>query len=74
MSNNDNSDAQDIVRLSRGVAMMVMGAGMILSSPSVRRLLMSSLASAVPEGENPIEAGLAGILPDVERYMKIRAM
>ena len=74
MSNNDNSDAQDIVRLSRGVAMMVIGAGMILSSPGVRRLLMSSLASAVPEGENPVEAGLAGILPDVERYMKIRAM
>jgi hypothetical protein len=74
MSHSENSDAQDIVKLSRGVAMMVVGAGMILSSPSVRRLLTSSLASAMPEGENPLEAGLAGILPDIERYMRIRAM
>ena len=74
MPDNDNWDAQDIVRLSRGIAMMVMGAGMVLSNPSVRRMLMSSLASTLPEGENAVEAGLAGIMPDVERYMRIRSM
>lgn len=74
MSEHHNSEAQDIVRLSRGVAMIVMGAGMVLSHPGVRRMLLSSLASAMPEGEDPLESGLAGILPDVERYMKIRAM
>jgi hypothetical protein len=74
MLENNEKDSDEIVQLSKGVAMMVMGAGMILANPGVRRLLLSSLASAVPEGENPVEAGLAGILPDVERYMKIRSM
>jgi hypothetical protein len=47
-----------------GVALMVFGAGLILSNPNIRRYMSSfgvgNLANAV--------------IPDVERYFKLRAM
>lgn len=47
-----------------GVAMMVFGAGLVLSNPAVRRYLghfgIGSLASAA--------------LPDIDRYLKLRSM
>ncbi|HEX4028797.1 MAG TPA: hypothetical protein VHX20_00445 [Terracidiphilus sp.] len=47
-----------------GVAMIVFGAGLILSSPAMRRYLS--------------KIGIANIaqaaMPDMERYLKIRAM
>ena len=47
-----------------GVALMVFGAGLILSNPFVRRYLsqigVGNLAQAA--------------MPDVERYLKLRAM
>jgi hypothetical protein len=47
-----------------GVALVVFGAGLILSNPIVRRYM----------GQLGI-ADLAGnVMPDIERYMKIRSM
>jgi hypothetical protein len=47
-----------------GVAMMVFGAGLILSNPVVRRYL----------GQVGIGSLATAALPDFERYLKLRSM
>jgi hypothetical protein len=61
-----NGDAlnKDTLYMLGGVALVVFGAGLILSNPIVRRYM----------GQLGI-ADLAGnVMPDIERYMKIRSM
>ena len=59
----DNGGKETLCMLG-GVALMVFGAGLILSNPNIRRYMSSfgvgNLANAV--------------IPDVERYFKLRAM
>lgn len=63
---NTNGDATDksTLYLLGGVAMMVFGAGLIISNPFIRRYMaqlgVGDLASAA--------------MPDIERYLKLRAM
>ena len=61
---NGNATDKDTLYMLGGVALMIFGAGLILSNPAVRRYLsqlgVGSLANAA--------------LPDVERYLKLRAM
>ena len=55
---------KDTLYMLGGVALVVFGAGLILSNPIVRRYM----------GQLGI-ADLAGnVMPDIERYMKIRSM
>jgi hypothetical protein len=62
-ANGMGSDKETLYMLG-GVALVVFGAGLILSNPSIRRYLsqlgIGSLAQAT--------------MPDVERYLKLRAM
>ena len=61
-----NGDAlnKDTLYMLGGVALVVFGAGLILSNPIVRRYM----------GQLGI-ADLAGnVMPDIERHMKIRSM
>jgi hypothetical protein len=58
------SNEKDTLYLLGGVAMIVFGAGLILSNPFIRRYMsqlgVGNLAQAV--------------MPDVERYFKLRSM
>jgi hypothetical protein len=47
-----------------GVALVVIGAGIVLSSPAVRRYVEQS----------PLKNIIGNLIPDVERYFKLRAM
>jgi hypothetical protein len=58
--------------LAGGIALMVFGAGLVLSNPAVRQFLIGRLAGAT--GSDESLHGVAGVLPDIERYMKIRSM
>lgn len=65
MSENSNhSDDRDTLYMLGGVALIVFGAGLILSNPHVRRYLsqigIGNLAQAA--------------LPDLDRYLRLRAM
>ena len=68
MGNRDTNDDQrtdmDTLFMVGGFAMMVFGAGLILSNPVVRRYLgqmgLGNLASAS--------------FPDIDRYLKLRSM
>ena len=61
---NEATNGKDTLYMMGGVALMVFGAGLVLSNPWVRRYMsqlgVGNLASAV--------------MPDVERYFRLRAM
>jgi len=63
-STNGNASDKDTLYMLGGVALIVFGAGLILSNPFVRRYMsqigVGNLASAA--------------IPDIERYLKLRAM
>ena len=63
-STNGNASDKDTLYMLGGVALIVFGAGLILSNPFVRRYMsqigVGNLAHAA--------------IPDIERYMKLRAM
>jgi hypothetical protein len=69
MNDNTNSEVRDAVLLAGGVALVVLGAGLVLAHPAIRRTLLG--------GVNPLGSlgsGIGGVLPDVERYLKLKAM
>jgi hypothetical protein len=70
----ENSEVRDTLLIAGGLALMVFGAGMILANPGIRRTLLASLMPLLPELKGPLSNGISGVLPDVERYMKIKAM
>ena len=55
---------KDTLYMLSGVAMIVFGAGLILSNPLVRRYM----------GQIGIGNLVQGALPDLDRYLKLRAM
>lgn len=61
---NGNAGDKDTIYLLGGVALMVFGAGLVLSNPTIRRYMsqfgVGNLAQTV--------------IPDVERYFKLRGM
>jgi hypothetical protein len=69
MPENDNSDVRDAVMIAGGIALVVLGAGLVLAHPGIRRMLLSG---AAPLGS--LGNGVSGVLPDVERYMKLKTM
>jgi hypothetical protein len=60
----ESSESKEMLMALTGVALVVFGAGLILSHPFVRRYLG--------------QAGLGGLaaaaIPDIERYMKLKSM
>ncbi len=60
----DANESRDTLFLLSGAAMVVFGAGLILSTPVIRRYL-----SGVGVG-NLLQAAI----PDFERYVKLRSM
>ena len=58
------SNERDTLVMLGGVALLVIGAGIILSNPAVRRYVQQS----------PLKNVLGNLIPDVERYFKLRAM
>jgi hypothetical protein len=66
-------EAQDILLVAGGIALIAMGVGMLMTNPALRRSLLAGLAPMLPELTNPT-AVVNQLLPDVERYMKLRNM
>jgi hypothetical protein len=62
--NQDTTDTRDTMFLLGGAALVIFGAGLILSTPMVKRAL----------GEAGIGNLLGAAVPDLQRYMKLRAM
>jgi hypothetical protein len=71
MQENSNSEVRDAVLLAGGIALVAFGAGLILAHPAVRQTL---LGGTTPLGLLGARGGIGGVLPDVERYLKLKAM
>jgi hypothetical protein len=52
---------------------MVLGGGMLLASPVVRRTVLGTLVPLLP-GQKGADGALGALLPDVERYLRLKAM
>jgi len=61
---NDANETRDTLFLLGGAAFVVFGAGLILSTPMVRKAL----------GGAGIGNLLGAAMPDLEKYLKLRAM
>jgi hypothetical protein len=60
----DSVDTRDTLFMLGGISLMVFGAGLILTNPIVRRYM----------GKMNIGSLAQAAIPDVERYLKLRAM
>jgi hypothetical protein len=61
---NGNGNDKDTLYMLGGLAMVVFGAGLILTNPFVRRYTSQLGAGGL----------LGAALPDVERYLRLRSM
>lgn len=62
--NHDLNESRDTLFFLGGAALILFGAGLILSNPAVRRYL----------GNAGIGNLIQTAVPDIERYMKLRSM
>ena len=78
MQENGNSDnaaeTRDMLYLVGGAAFLVLGAGLILTHPSVRKTVSTGLGAVLPELQGKFAPDLATIGPDIQRYLKLRSM
>jgi hypothetical protein len=61
---NGNSSDRDTLFMLGGVALVVFGAGLILTNPNIRKYM----------GQLGVGDVLSKVVPDVERYFKLRSM
>jgi hypothetical protein len=64
MENIESYDGRGALYLFGGLALMVLGAGLIISHPAVRGYL----------GQMGLGDFMQAAVPDVERYLKLRSM
>ena len=69
-----SSDSRDTLYLMGGLALMVLGAGLIMSNPKVRKTVSTGLSSILPELQGKIGLNFAEVGSDIKRYMKLRSM
>ena len=73
-NNNGSSENNETLYLMGGLALMVLGAGLVLSNPTVRNTMSAGLASVLPELQGKLGVNFADVGTDIKRYMKIRSM
>jgi hypothetical protein len=64
VASNSNGSNKETLYMLGGVALVVFGVGLILSNPVVRRYMAQIGVGNLAQG----------VLPDIERYFKLRAM
>jgi hypothetical protein len=62
--NRGKDDSKETLYMMGGVALMIFGAGLVLSNPLVRRYL----------GQTNMGGLVSAAVPDLERYLRLRAM
>ena len=74
MATTDADDSKDILYLVGGLALLIAGAGLVMAHPAVRRQVRNTLDRVMPGIPENLGAGLSTIVPDFQRYMKLRSM
>jgi hydrogenase maturation protease len=68
------SDSKDILYLMGGVALIALGAGLIMTNSSVRKSVTGVTAAVLPDLQGKIGSRLTDIGPDIQRYLRLRSM
>jgi hypothetical protein len=74
VSETDDAEARDILLLAGGAALIVLGAGLAMAHPGIRKSVKAALTAVAPDLEEPLKAGVRGMMPDFERYLKMKGM
>ncbi|MDX6446573.1 MAG: hypothetical protein QOH71_3647 [Blastocatellia bacterium] len=73
---NGHDDSRDFLFFAGGLALMVLGAGLIAANPTVRKAIAKGVESALPDLQKSL-GGLVNVTSvgdDIQRYMRLRAM
>ena len=74
MANNGSDESKDMLYLVGGFALLIAGAGLIMAHPEIRKQVRAGLDRVLPVVQDNFNLGLTTIVPDFQRYMKIRSM
>lgn len=74
MANNGSDESKDMLYLVGGLAFLVAGAGLIMAHPEIRKQLRAGVARFLPGIQDNFNIGLTTVVPDFQRYLKIRQM
>jgi hypothetical protein len=74
MANSGSDDSKDMLYLVGGLALLVAGAGLIMAHPEVRKQVRAKLDQVLPGVQDNFNLGLTTVVPDLQRYLKIRSM
>jgi hypothetical protein len=72
----EQDDSREFLFFAGGLALMVLGAGLIASHPSIRKSVAAGLETIIPDLRQRL-SGLTSVTDvgsDIQRYMKLRAM
>ena len=70
---NSSSDKQDMLYLMGGMALIVLGAGLIMTNKMVRNTVTTGISSVLPQLQGKL-VDFSGVGSDIQRYMKLREM
>jgi len=74
MANDGSDESRDMLYLVGGLAFLIAGAGLILAHPEVRKQVRAGLDRVLPGVQDNFNLGLTTVVPDFQRYMKLRSM
>lgn len=74
MANNASDESKDMLYLVGGFALLAAGAGLIMAHPEIRKQVRAGLDRVLPGVQDNFNIGLTTVVPDLQRYMKIRSM
>ena len=74
MASNGSDDSKDMLYLVGGFALLVAGAGLIMAHPEIRKQVRAGVDRLLPGVGDHFNLGLTTVVPDFQRYMKIRSM
>lgn len=73
-NNDDSTESRNTLYLMGGLALMVLGAGLVMTHPAVRKAVSTGLSGVLPDLRDKFMPDLAKLGPDVEKYLKLRSM
>ena len=74
MESNGSNGSKDMLYLVGGAALLIAGVGLIMAHPTVRQQVRASLERVLPNMPGNLSNSLSTVVPDFQRYMKIRSM
>lgn len=71
---NGSSDNKDTLYLMGGLALIVLGAGLVMTNKTVRNTVTTGLSAVLPQLQGKVGLDFSEVGTDIQRYMKLREM